>query len=66
MLTLNRIVFIMRWLPNGHNPLQPGDHRVVVAADEQLPVIVPAAHNAHVGVLRVKTPGRRIEHPPRQ
>ena len=44
--------------PNGSGSLQPGDHRVVVPAgavdDEQLPVLVPAAHDAHVGVLRVK------------
>lgn len=57
---------------NSSKPLQPGDRRVVVPAgaveDEQLPVLVPATHNTHVGVLQAKdqvagqdlVPGDRI------
>ena len=48
----------MRWPPNGRNPLQPGDDQVVVAVgtvdDEQLPIIIPATHDAHMGILRIK------------
>ena len=40
---------------------QPGDDRIVIAAgtvdDEQLSVLIPAAYNTHMGVLRIKTPG---------
>lgn len=49
---------VYRRLSNGGEPLQPNDNRVVVAAgiadDKQLPVLIPAAYNAYMGVLQVK------------
>ena len=51
----------MLWAAYGRTPLQLGDYRIVIAVgtqctvdNEQLPVLVPASHNAHMRILRVK------------